>query len=172
MDIDPLMTSILSAVASAFEEDETPPGRVELTPGLLPAWDDCCAGQLYLRVREIFPTAGSGSPFPQFDAQQKGVNAACAIHMVSVSFAVGMMRCAAVLDDNGNAPTPEAVSADAREMYHDMNIILQTLVCGLKEIKAIQGLKMDRWIPQGVNGGCHGGEWGAMIAVDPCLCKP
>ena len=168
MDLKPILQGILSANASAFVEAGTPPGRVELTPGLLPAWDDCCQGQLYLRVREVFPTG----PFPSFDSAQKGVNSACAIKLLSVSFAVGMMRCAATLDDNGNSPTPEQVSADGNLMLDDMNTILQTLVCTVPTIKGIQSLKMDRWVPQGVNGGCHGGEWGAMIAVDPCLCKP
>lgn len=168
MDLRPILHSILSASASAFEEAGTPPGRVELTPGRLPAWDDCCAGQLYLRVREVFPTG----PFPSFDATQKGVNSQCAIKMVGVSFAVGMMRCAAILDDNGNAPSPADVSADGDEMLDDMSIILNTLVCVAPTLPGVLSLKMDRWMPQGTEGMCHGGEWGAMIAVDPCLCQP
>ena len=143
-----------------------PPGRIELTPGGLPAWDDCCAGQLYLRVREVFPTG----PFPSFDAVQKGVNPKCSIHMVAVSLAMGMIRCAATVDENGNSPSPAEVTADADEMLDDMATLLDVIVCEVKGVRGVMAMKLDRWVPQGPNGGCHGGEWGFMIAVDPCLC--
>lgn len=167
-DLTPLLNGVLSAAASALEEQGRPTGRVERTPGLLPAWDDCCAGQLYLRVIEVFPTA----PFPQFDAAQKGAaGSVCAIHMLAVRIGLGIIRCAAVLDDKGRPPTPARVQADADEMMDDMATLLDVLVCTVAKMPGVLAFKMDRWQPQGVDGSCHGGEWGAYLAVDPCLCS-
>lgn len=166
-DLKPVLKGILSAAASAFEEAGTPPGRVELSPGNLPAWDDCCEGQLYIRVLEIFP---SGAPFPEFDSDQKGAAGKCAIKLMAVHLGLGMIRCAHTLDDDGHAPTPEEVTEDGDEMLDDMQTLLDVIVCELESIKGVMKVKLDRWSPQGVQGDCHGGEWAFFIAMDPCLC--
>lgn len=166
-DLKPILNGILSAAASAFQEAGTPPGRVELSPGLLPAWDDCCEGQLYLRVVEVFP---SGSPFPQFDQEQRGVGGSCSIKLLAVHLALGMIRCAATVDNDGNPPTAAEVTMDGNEMVDDMQVLLDVIACDLGSVSRIMKVKLDRWTPQGVQGGCHGGEWGFFIAVDPCLC--
>lgn len=31
-------------------------------------------------------------------------------------------------------------------------------------------LKIEKWTPQGPLGGCAGGEWTAVISVNPCKC--
>lgn len=167
VDLKPILNGVLSAASSAFEEAGTAPGRVELTPGNLPAWDDCCEGQLYLRVIEVFPSL----PFPQFDVDQKGAGGACAIKLLDVHIGLGIIRCAHSIDDDNNAPTPEEVTSDGFEMLDDMSTLLEVVVCQLEGIRGIMKIKLDRWTPQGVNGGCHGGEWGVHLAVDPCLCK-
>lgn len=166
------LKGILSAAASALNEDPArKPGRVELTPGILPAWDDCCSGQLYLRVIEIYPTMGKGAPFPQIDTTQAGASGRCSLHAVAVHIGLGIIRCAAVLDSQGNAPTVEAVTADGDEMLLDMATLLDVLVCNSQEIAGIMSMKIDKWEPQGVDGGCHGGEWSAYLLMDPCLCS-
>jgi hypothetical protein len=171
MDITPIMTGVLSAAASAFNDCGRTPGRVELTPGNLPAWDDCCEGQLYVRVMELYPTGGQNSPFPQIDASQRGAaSALCKIHMMAVHVGVGILRCAATVDDDGTAPTPARVTNDAVLMYEDSATLLNALVCDVPSVKGILSMKLDRWTPLGVEGGCAGGEWGAYFAVDPCLC--
>lgn len=167
-DYTPILDGILSAASSALNAQGRATGRVERTPGLLPAWDDCCEGQLYLRVIEIFP---SGAPFPQFDAAQKGPGGACSIHMLAFRLGLGVLRCAATLDDDGNAPYPEHVTGDADEMLLDMATLLDVLVCTAAKLPGVLAMKMDRWQPQGVEGGCHGGEWGVYFALDPCLCN-
>lgn len=166
-DLKPVLQGILSAAASAFEEAGTPPGRVELTPGGLPAWDDCCEGQLYLRVVEVFP---SGSPFPAFDSAQQGAGGTCSVKLMAVHLALGMIRCAHTLDNDGVAPTPDEVSSDGNQMVDDMQILLDVIMCKVESISKVMKIKLDRWAPQGVNGGCHGGEWNFVIAMDPCLC--
>lgn len=168
-DLTPVLTGILSAGSSAFNEAGTPPGRVELTPGNLPAWDDCCAGQLYLRVVEIFP---SGSPFPVFDSAQAGAAGKCAVKLMAVHLAIGIIRCAHSIDGDGDAPTPQQVTSDGYQMIEDMQILLDVIMCQVETIRKVMKVKLDRWAPQGVNGGCHGGEWNFFIAVDPCLTCP
>lgn len=169
VDLKPILHGILSAASSALETAGVPTGRVELTPGTLPAWDDCCAGQLYLRVKEMFPSA----PFPQFDQAQRGAaGALCAINLLDVYVGLGVIRCAHAVDEDGNAPTPTEVSEDGDEMVDDAMLLLNVILCDLKSIRGIQQVKLDRWVPQGVNGGCHGGEWGIHLAVDPCVTCP
>lgn len=170
-DYTPILQSILSAAASALNAEERPTGRVELTPGSLPAWDDCCEGQLYLRVPDVYPTAGKNSPFPQKDSSQAGVNLACAVHGLAVHIGLGVLRCAETVDDNGNAPTPAEVTADAEQMLADMATLLDVLVCIAPRLDGILSLKIDQWNPLGVEGGCAGGEWSAYLWVDPCVCK-
>lgn len=171
-----ILQGFLSVAHTALEAADRPPGRVELVPGLRPAWDDCCDGQLYLRVIEVYPTAGQSAPFPQIDTQQRGAaGGQCAIHGLAVHIGLGIIRCVATVNDDGSAPSPEEVSQDADLMLKDMDALLDALLCKAPQedfYKSVNGLKMDRWQPQGVEGGCGGGEWGAYLWVDPCLCRP
>lgn len=172
LDLEPILQGILSAASSAMNEAGRTPGRVELTPGALPAWDDCCEGQLYLRIIEVYPTMGKNSPFPQIDAAQVGAaGGQCSIHMLAVHIALGILRCAATVDSNGKSPTPAQVTTDAGLMMDDMSTLLDVLVCDSQTVAGVKSLKMDRWTPTPNEGGCVGGEWGAYIAVDPCLCQ-
>jgi hypothetical protein len=171
-----ILQGFLSVANTALTDAGRPPGRAELTPGLRPAWDDCCDGQLYLRVIEVYPTAGQNAPFPQIDASQRGAaGGQCAIHGLAVHIGLGIIRCAATVREDGTAPSPEEVSADARLMLQDMDTLLDVLLCKAPQeefYKGVEGLKMDRWMPQGVEGGCAGGEWGVYLWVDPCVCRP
>lgn len=177
-DYAPIMRGILSAASSALTLEDRPVTRVELTPGNLPAWDDCCAGQLFLRVIEVFPTmgttpgGGTGVAFPQIDTAQRGAaGGRCAIHMLAVHVAIGVMRCAHTVMDSGIPPTPSEVSEDGELMLADMATLLDVIVCDLDQIRGVHRVKVGKWSPLGVNGGCHGGEWDAYLAVDPCTCK-
>jgi hypothetical protein len=173
-DFEPVLTSILSAASSALNEAGVPAGLVSLTPGTSPAWDNCCegGGQLWLRVVEVYPTAGTGSAFPQVDTAQKGVGAGCGIHLLAVRLALGVMRCAHTISDQGVPPTAAEMSSDALATLDDLGILLDVIGCTIPTLTGVLGAKVDRWTPQGVLGGCAGGEWGFYIAVDPCLCKP
>lgn len=172
VDLSTILRGVLSAASSALNEADRPTGRVELTPGLLPAWDDCCDGQLYLRVIEIYPSVGVGSPFPQIDTTQRGpASSTCSIKMLAVHIGLGVLRCAATVDEQGNSPTSSQVSEDEELILADMSTLLDVLVCESHKLPGIQQMKLDRWQPQGPQGGCAGGEWGAYFAVDPCLCQ-
>lgn len=160
-----VLYAILEQARLATSEADREPGRVVLVPGTAEVWDDCCEGQLYARVIDVFPTA----PFPQFDTVQKGANLACSIKMMNLHIGLGLIRCAATVDDEGRAPTAAAVSANGEDMLADMALLLDVITCKVPSVKKILGVKLDRWTPKGVTGGCHGGEWGVHLAIDPCL---
>lgn len=164
----PTLFGVLDKAKVALADNPT--GRVELTPGIQPAWDDCCEGQLYLRIIEIFPTMGKESPFPRIDASQRGAaGSACTIHALAIHLGLGILRCAAVVQKDG-APTDVQVSADASQMVDDMDTLLDVIICQVPGVTGVMQTKLDRWVPLGPEGGCAGGEWSFYIAVDPCLC--
>lgn len=165
----PIYTSILSAAASAINP-ANPVGLTHVAPGLLAAWDDCCSGQLYLRTIEVYPTAGRNTPFPQFDAGQPGVG--CGVNLLAFHLALGVIRCAHTIDDNGTPPTADEMTGDAFDAIDDLSLLLDVISCDLLGLPGIMGVKVGRWQPQGVQGGCHGGEWDFYAAVDPCICTP
>lgn len=170
-DLTPVMTGILSAAASTLNDENRSPGRVELTPGAVPAWDDCCAGQLYARVIEVFPTAGKESPFPQIDSRQRGTaDAVCKIHAYALHFGLGVLRCAATVNDQGVAPSSAQVTNDAVLMYADSRSLLAVLMCDVASVRGVHQIKLGRWTPLGVEGGCMGGEWDAFVMISACGC--
>lgn len=164
----PLMQSILSAAASDLTRENRPAARVELVAGQV-AWDECCDGLLYLRIVSVYPSGGNSSNFPQMDFTQSGIAATCAIHMLAYQMALGVIRCSASVDSQGNAPTPAQVSADGAVQHADLSTLLSTLMCTVPSLQGVQTLKIDRYTPSGPAGGCAGGEWGFYLALDPCV---
>lgn len=173
-DLEPILTSILSAASSALNEAGVPASLVHLAPGTTPAWDNCCegGGQLWLRVVEVYPTSGGRGSFPAIDTQQQGVAGGCGIHLLAVHLALGVMRCAHTVNDQGVPPTGPEMTSDALATLTDLSVLLDVIGCEVPDVVGVQSAKVDRWNPQGVLGGCAGGEWGFFVAVDPCLCKP
>lgn len=169
--MEPLLTGILSAAASSLTAAGVPAGLVHLSPGLLPAWDNCCegSGQLWLRVMETYPTAGVGAAFPQIDTAQKGVG--CSINLLALHLGLGVMRCAHTVSDQGVFPTAAQMSSDALNTLDDLGLLLDVITCEVPALRGAMSVKVDRWTPQGVQGGCVGGEWGFYVAFDPCLCQ-
>lgn len=167
----PVLTSVLSAAASALNDAGVPASLVHLAPGAVPAWDSCCegGGQLYLRLGDVVPTGGDGSPFPTKDTVQKGVG--CGVRLLAFRLHLGVIRCAHSISNNGSPPTADEMSEDAASAVTDMAILLDVIECTVPELRGIMKVNLDRWTPQGVSGGCAGGEWTFHIALDPCLCQ-
>ena len=135
------------------------PSRIEITPGRDPAWDDCCSGsgQLYLRVIEMTPISintGTG--------RRSAAGVQCDISAWVFRLAIGVIRCAHTVNDDGEPPTSTEVTADAAQMLADANAIL-TVLENHEHTRDI-----SRWLPQGPQGGCHGGEWEFDVRMDAC----
>lgn len=126
-----LLTSSLSAALSAISPK---PGRSFVQPGGQGAWDDCCDGQLWIRIISIQPASTSipGCP-PEWD----------------VLLGLGIIRCVSTVDDRGIAPPAASLTSEAAQMVSDLEA-LESVVAEHKN---------QRWIPLGPQGGCAGGEW-------------
>lgn len=122
------------------------PGRVvPITPGTLPAFDDCCDGLLYGRIESMIPVIQNGPGAP--------AGLPCSVSFWTVTAAVGLVRCAASVDSKGRAPSALAVLSDGHEMVDDMRVI-EAAVLSSPHTRSVNG-----WVPLEVEGGCHGGEW-------------
>lgn len=152
----PLLQAVLAEVQARLTE---PVGRASLTPGAEVAWDDCCRGQLWVRVAETTPS-GSGT--------QSGSRQPCGVHLWQVVLGVGVMRCAHVLDDDGEAPTPAQLTADTVATTRDRADVEEAITCGMASLA--EQVHLVRWDPLGPQGGCVGGEWLFIARIGTCGC--
>lgn len=157
-----VMQTLLGCANQALIDCGRPVGRAFLAPGSQVAWDDCCDGQLWVRMINVFP---SGRPFPAVDSVQP-----CGIAVLAVQLAVGVVRCAAVVDDNGNAPTPEELTADTLAQSADASILLSAIQCCDLPTTTDKLIRVGTWTPSGPQGGCVGGEWTLTLGVGNCGC--
>jgi hypothetical protein len=157
---DPFAPLLAQALACADAALEPQVGRAVLSPGGPVAWDDCCDGQVWVRLISLVPSALPANA---------GRNAApCGVMQWTATLGVGVLRCVASLDDAGNAPTPAQLSVDTRQMTADVADLSAALQCCLAP--HVNRLIMLRWDPLGPQGGCAGGEWQVQVLVDNCRC--
>lgn len=154
----PILFDLLEHARVAMNSEDhpaDPPKRVLLMPGANVVHDDCCEGQLWVRVIETTPHTGrtsSGTSGRSGQAQW----ARCGINYWVSSIGMGIVRCAATVDSRGNAPTPEAMTADTALQNFDAEILAGVLAC-------YPNVSLTRWNPSGPQGGCVGGEWTAQL---------
>lgn len=160
--ISPTMQALLDCAEDALDDCGRPVGRAFFAPGANVAYDDCCDGQLWVRLVNVFP---SGRPFPAADSTQP-----CGILVLAAQLAVGVVRCAHTIDDNGNPPTPDELTGDALGMTLDASILLSAIQCCKLPTPADQLIRVGTWTPLGVEGGCAGGEWSLTAGLKTCGC--
>lgn len=155
--IGPTLQAALTCAAASL----TPPvGRVALYPGGQVAYDDCCDGQVWARLISLVP---SGSP-----ANAGRQSTPCGVLLWTVTIGVGVLRCAATLDDQGFAPPASVLTADTLQMTQDMADLSEALQCCFAP--QLGRLTMLRWDPLGPQGMCVGGEWTVVALIDNCAC--
>lgn len=147
-----------AAVLDRLPEGARPGRVVPVSPGRLPAFDDCCSGLLYGRVDHLAPVA------PPKVGAAAGVR--CGALLLQATVALGLVRCAATVTKGGAAPRAEAVLADGHEMLDDM-LAIERAVLASPHTRSLVG-----WTPLEAEGGCHGGEWvftmQVPLAPDDC----
>lgn len=152
----------LASISRAAGANVSPrPGRVvDLAPGALVAWDDCCDGQVWSRLVSVTPAAASS---PQ---RKHGLDVCATPHFIFTA-ELGIVRCAATINDRGQAPSPAQISKDGAQSLADMAALLATL-------RRAPGVRsVVQWTPQGPDGGCHGGFWTFTSTIENCLtCEP
>lgn len=154
MAVDTLGPKLDAYLACAVAHLTTPVTRAFVQVGANVAHDDCCGGQVWVRVVSLAPVYPGNAP------------ANCAPIYYNAQLAMGTIRCAAVVDDNGVAPAPSTITAEAHDMTQDMHDLMAAIqCCGEKPMPVI-----NSWTPTGPLGGCAGGEWTFTIKIDNCGC--
>ena len=119
-------------------------------------------GQAWVRVNRIYP-AGARFPVQSFEVTP------CKIPSWGVELVMGVYRCVAVLDDAGNPPTCDQITADATKLLSDAAAMRLAAVCCFPEGADTIAVVGD-YQPLGPQGGCAGGA--LSITVQFCECCP
>jgi hypothetical protein len=132
-------TELTSAVVAALPANKRPARVIPLIPGTQVVWDSCEEGQLTCRLSNLVPHSNT--------ARQ-----ACGVDYWTATCEITLLRCAAVLDDQGRAPLPGDLVADGRESLADTDLLLKT-ISTMEWVTNIQN-----WRPWDPQGGCKGVE--------------
>lgn len=127
-------TALLKDVTDAMKR---PPARViALVPGTQVVWDSCEDGQLTGRLASMVPVSST--------------NQRCQIDYWLSTGEITLLRCALSIDDQGRAPSPADLKAEAAESLADTDLLLKA-VARQPWVDAIVS-----WAPLGPSGGCKG----------------
>ncbi len=133
------------------------PGRIiHIAPGQEVAWDDCCDGQLWSRVIQVTPHVTTST--------RTAAGPPCGVDYWIATVALGVIRCAYSLAEDGTAPTAEQIESDGQQMLDDMAELQQVVLCNPNT------WEIQTWTPTGPLGGCHGGEWVYTVKFQTCSC--
>lgn len=126
--------------------------RTVIHPGPNVPFDVCSKGasgsdgQLWVSVDAITP----GWPQPA------GTPTSCT-QQLTVTWSLGVVRCAATVDDAGQAPPATAVAADQAQQMADADALWTAVACCWPT--SGRDLIIDRWDAIPPDGGCVGGVW-------------
>lgn len=159
--------SLLSCLESTLSAYNAEACRTFLAPGGPPPWDTCCdcgtgEGQAWVQIAQVFPT-------DNFPTQQTGAMR-CPPTGFGVQMFIGILRCAATVDDTGRAPSAAKMMEDARKVQRDRAIITEALRCCYLQTEDPGSYVVGAWTPLGPQGGCVGGQVGVQVVVPSCRC--
>lgn len=136
------------------------PCRTVLSPGLDIAWDSCgdsCGengrdGQLWANITTMEAvTEGGGT-----------------CERITWTADVGIVRCAATLQEDGSPPAPAAEEHDAWQQAADADMIRYAIRCCPTRRETMQDLQLVNWTALGPSGGCVGGAWTISGVLEDC----
>lgn len=149
MNVSDLIDLLLGELAVEYPEGSDV--RLTFVPGQLKV-DDWCwnhCGQVYLRLDAMFESPSFPSP---------NTSTAVGSMPLAARFHVGVARCLAGPDAEGNPPPPAEQAADAAQLTDDAC----KLLAALRRASATLGRGaslLGAWTPQGPLGNCGGGYW-------------
>lgn len=150
-------TSLADLAADASIALDPTPGRtIYAAPGMSVAHDDCCDGQVWARLVSI-------GPLPNADPAKRPGMHPCAMPHFLATIELGVIRCAAVMGNNGKAPSPRQITQDGQQGIADMATLLGVLRC-TPDLRSL-----GAWTPVGPEGGCHGGYWTVTKLLTNCI---
>lgn len=129
---------------------------IQIQPGQAAAWDVNCDGQLWTRLISMTPNP-SASP-----NRVRGAGT-CAVPFWVATMELGIIRCAATMDNKGNAPKAPRITEDGVQGVDDMAVLLGVLQC------SDFTRSITSWTPRGPEGGYHGGYWEFTVDMTNCI---
>lgn len=148
LDLTNATRGLLNAVHESLEHEV---GRAFVQVGTEVAWDNCCDGQLSLRVISAQPQYPNGTR-----------TAKCGPIYWRVVIGISVLRCASTVNDRGVAPSAKTITDEAVASFEEMARV-QTAV---EDYLGDRLITFSDWTPQGPSGGCAGGEWTLTMRVD------
>lgn len=167
---DPI-TDIALEVLSCLEETlgkfDANVCRSFLAPGGTPPLDQCCdcaagQGMAYVQIDRVAPT-------DNFPVQQTGAMRTPPAEQI-VELNIAVIRCAAVVDDQGRAPSSERMTADALKVQRDRAIVDEAIRCCFLGDADPGTFVIGAFTPIGPTGGCVGGNTGLTLVGPFCRC--
>lgn len=133
------------------------PARLCLVPGgAAVAWDDCCAGQAWVRVVRIF----SSTNFPNVDTSPMR----CTGLVLAAEYEVGVIRCAATVNDRGEPPSIEELCRDVEHALDDARAVREAIMFDFAG-EYPSGVVLGQWLPTEIEGGCVGGTMTVSVPL-------
>lgn len=163
----PKALELLSCLEEALSTYEAEVCRSFLAPGGPPAWDFCCDcgrgdGQAWVQIASLGPTQAFPATF------QAGMRTLPQEFVLEMN--IGILRCAAVLDDQGRPPSSNRLTQDALKVQRDRAIVAEAIRCCFLEDADPGTFTVGSWTPLGPQGGCVGGQTNIRIAAPACRC--
>lgn len=161
---------LLGAAEAGLEAaGETAPARSIVVAGTNPAWDECCPGQLTVRLARVFITGD----FP--NEQPPRAQPGCGVGSLAGEYLVEVALCSPAADGEGNAPPAQAVDDHARRTLTHALAVLRGLMCwaaSRRESDPFAGSALARSLePIGEQGACVGYFVRVLVELaDPCPC--
>lgn len=163
----PKVEALLSCLEEKLSEYDAGVCRSFIAPGGSTPWDVCCdcgdnEGMAWIAITEVFPT--DNFPSPQGGAMR------CDYAEQGVRLTIGLIRCAATVDDQGRVPSVDQLMADMRKVQRDRGILLEAIKCCYLADADPGSYVIGSWTPLGPNGGCVGGQMTLQISAPTCRC--
>lgn len=159
----PILQDLLDCLTVTLTDCDAAACRYFLSSAPSPAWDDCCdcgdgEGQAWVALQSIAPGQNGASVTP------------CGFEYIA-TVQVGVLRCAATLDDAGNAPSAETLTAEALSVWRDAALVRESVLCCFEDLHPDRGdYEMGSWAPFQPQGGCTGGAQTLTIRFTDCRC--
>ena len=166
----PLVAALTACLCTNLESTiGGPPGRCCAIPGGAVVLDDCCNGTAWVRMDRVDTV-----PFRSRDVEQPVFGwsgAPCGPNLARIVLGVGVMRCAATMDENGTPPDCERLAFEMQRWLSDMDALYATALCCQDDTVEVFSIDPLAMAPLGPAGGCVGGELTVAYTVDLCPCK-
>jgi len=155
--IGPILSELLGCAEAALDP---PVARAYIAPGNTVAWDDCCNGQVWVRLLFLESLALAKMGATHMDP--------CGL-VWTATFGIGVLRCSSTIDDRGEIASADALSNEALQMLADEAALCQAIYCC--NVAPLNRYELTRWDPLGPEGGCVGGEWTMTMQVNNYGCS-